>query len=323
MHNLFAVFGNPILHSKSPLMFNTLLNDAGFYTRIRVNSAADLADAVKTLKLSGANVTAPFKEEIIPFMDELSEEVSLIGGGNTISSSNGRLKAFNTDWYGATQAVMSAGLSIRGLRVVLLGVGGAGKAAAYGLIKEGAELILVNRTVAKAEEMAAKLSCQFRPIDNLPELLQKAQLFVSAILPSSTLDNLTHLPQDIWLLDANYHGSSITKIAAAGGNPSVDPNKWLLYQAAKSYEHLFGTIPDIDVMGEALKLPVPTSIKAVGICNQNYRNEVNAELTIIPKAEAARYIVTVKPDLVIYTPDLGIKEVEDIYAYERDKAFGR
>lgn len=323
MHNLLAVFGCPILHSKSPLMFNSLLGGEDLYTRIRVNSSSDLVDAIKTLNLKGANVTAPFKEEIIPLLDQLSEEVQFIGGANTICNKEGKLIAYNTDWYGATEAIKLSGLSIKGLKVVLLGLGGAGKAVAYGLLKEGADVTLVNRTASKAKTIANKLGCQYQTIENLPTLLNHTELFVSAILPGSKLDNLQCIPKNIWVFDANYHGSLITQMAIAGGNPTIDAKKWLLHQAIKSYEHIFDAFPNIQKMEKALESCTTAKINVVGVCNEPDKIEINSELILIPKNEASNYIRANKPDLVIYTPNLGIKEVEEIYAYERNKALER
>jgi len=318
---LLAVFGNPILHSKSPLMFNALLGESGFYTRIRVQSGEDVAEAARHLNLAGANITAPFKEEVLPFVDEQSEEVTMIGGANTLTNNNGHLTAYNTDWYGATQAIKQCGLSLKGLKVVLLGLGGAGKAVAYGLVKEGADVTLVNRTASKAVEVSRKLGCRMGRFEELPILLADAELFVSVLSPSAKIP-ISHLPKGLWVFDANYHASALVEMAKKNGNPVVDGSQWLLHQAVKAYEHIFGTTPSVEVMDQALKQPRSTNIKTVAICNVDEPQQISEQLWAAPKANAESIINLHQPDLVIYTPMLSISEVEEIYKDERSKAFG-
>lgn len=318
---LLAVFGNPILHSKSPLMFNALLGDSGLYTRIRVQSGKDVAEAARHLNLAGANITAPFKKEVLPFVDEQSEEVSLIGGANTLVNNSGRLTAYNTDWYGATQAIKQSGLSLKGLKVVLLGLGGAGKAVAYGLVKEGADVTLVNRTASKAVEISRKLGCRMGRLEELPILIADAELFISVLSPSAKIP-INHLPKGLWVFDANYHASALVEVAKKNGNPIVDGSQWLLHQAVKAYEHIFGTTPSVEVMNQALKQPRSTSIKAVAICNVDEPQQISEEFWAAPRANAESIINLHQPDLVIYTPTLGTNEVEEIYKDERSKAFG-
>lgn len=318
---LLAVFGNPILHSKSPLMFNALLGDAGFYTRICIQSGQDVAEATRLLNLSGANITAPFKEDVIPFVDELSDEVTLTGSANTLTNTNGHLTAYNTDWYGATEAIRQSGLSLNGLKVVLLGLGGAGKAVAYGLVKEGADVTVVNRTVSKTVVVSRKLGCKMGLIEELPALIAGAELFVSTLTSSAEVP-ISHLPKGLWVFDANYHASELVAMAIKGGNPIVDASLWLLHQAVMSHQHILGTTPSVEVMSQALGQPISTSVKAVAICNVAEPQQLNNELWAVPKSKAESIINIYLPDLVIYTPTLDTDEVEEIYQYERSKAFG-
>ena len=82
MTHFFAVFGNPILHSKSPQLFNSVFSEFGmnaFYTRIRPQSASDIIDIIRTMPLAGANITAPFKEDMVKFVDVVSLDAEEIG----------------------------------------------------------------------------------------------------------------------------------------------------------------------------------------------------------------------------------------------------
>lgn len=318
---LLAVLGNPILHSNSPLMFNALLTDKGFYARIRVQTGKDAAEATRLLHLTGANITAPFKETVLPYVDAISEEVTMIGSTNTLTNSDGRLTAYNTDWYGATEAIKRCGLSLKGLKVVLLGLGGAGKAVAYGLVREGADVTLVNRTVSKTKEISKKLGCKMGLIEELPTLVANAQLFVSALSPAVAIP-LTDLPNGLWVFDANYHASKLVALAKKTGNPIVDGSQWLLHQAVKAHEHILSATPSEEVMNRAQSKPHDTHIKAIAVCNVAELLQINEELWAVPLLQAENIINLRHPDLVIYTPTLDTNEVEEIYKDERSKAFG-
>lgn len=321
MPKQLAVFGNPVLHSRSPLMLNALLQEKGFYTRIRVNSGADLALAVRTLGLVGANVTAPFKETLMPYMDELSEEVLLIGGANTIVNDDGRLKAYNTDWYGATEAIKHAGIELKGLKIVLLGLGGAGKAVAYGLVSAGADVTLVNRTLSKAEELSQRLGCTYAPIEELQPRVNGCQLFISTVLPTAELPSIS-IPKEVWVFDANYHKSPLVERAKANGNGIVDASKWLLFQAVKSYEYYLGGVPSITLMEDALKKATDKRIRALAICKTTKEVSLGNSFKAIPLSDATDAIAREKPDLVIFTPEEPIEQAEKIFAEEYHKAFG-
>ena len=205
--------------------------------------------------------------------------------------------------------------------MVLLGLGGAGKAVAYGLVKEGADVTLVNRTASKAVEVSRKLGCRMGRLEELPILIADAELFVSVLTPSAKIP-INHLPKGLWVFDANYHASALVEMAKKNGNPIVDGSQWLLHQAVKAYEHIFGTTPSVEVMDQALKQPRNTNIKAVAICNVDEPQQISEELWAAPKHNAESIINLHQPNLVIYAPTLGTNEVEDIYKDERSKAFG-
>jgi shikimate dehydrogenase len=319
---LYAVFGNPILHSKSPLMHNALLSNGDFYTRIHVQNALDLVDATKSLKLCGANITAPFKEAVLPFVDELSEEVRLIGGANTLVCKDGKITAFNTDWYGVVKALERDGVSISGKNVLLVGLGGAGKAAAYGLNRSGASLTLANRTLSKAQEVALALGCNAVALSDIGDALARADILVSCLSPGALPKELNTLPKRLVVFDANYHASPLANLALKNGNKVVDAQRWLLYQAAKAYELFTSYTPIVPLMEEALGRNSKENSLTIAVCNTNDCRYLNEELLACPPSEASSCIAKHRPKLVIYTPLLGTNEVEEIYCYERSKAIG-
>ena len=156
---LFAVIGNPVLHSKSPIMFNAVfekLSIDAVYTRLAVGDVAHAMQICKDLKFQGINVTAPFKRGILNQLDHIDSAADQIGGVNTVVFNGDKSTGFNTDYSGVVNSLKQAGVSPRDKKCVVLGAGGAGRAAAYGLIKEGADVVIVNRTEQTAIEVAAQ-----------------------------------------------------------------------------------------------------------------------------------------------------------------------
>ena len=156
---VYGVVGNPIAHSLSPLMLNTAFRRErinAVYLPLETTRLPDLLALVQRVPLAGLSITMPLKQEILPAlarMDELSER---IGACNTvIRGSDGRLFGFNTD-VGAILGPLERRLALKGARVLVLGAGGAARAAVFGLKDKGAEVYILNRTVDSAKALASE-----------------------------------------------------------------------------------------------------------------------------------------------------------------------
>ncbi len=306
---LFAVFGNPVLHSKSPQMFNALFtnsNTNAFYTRFRVQAAHEVVDAISSFGLSGANVTTPFKEELLMCLNSISDEAMAIGSVNTIVYKHGETVGFNTDYYGVIKSIEDSGISIKGKSALVIGAGGAGKAAAYGLVLAGATVTIVNRTFHKAEQAALRVKCNAATIEDLPLLLETSDILVSTILPEANpLAEIT-LPKSLAILDANYRISAIGAQATAQGCKIIPGERWLLRQAELAFFYFTGSMPPLTIMEKALAEAKPAE---------------NQRLQCI-KAENYSEIKKQRPDLVIPADGKTQMELDDILDEERRKAFG-
>ena len=186
MKKLFAVFGNPVLHSKSPMLYNSLFSKIhidAYYTRIRVDKCEEVVRAIRSLEIIGANITTPFKECLLPLLDSLSPEAEQIGAVNTIQNDNGFLKGFNTDYLGVSKSIEEAGISIFGKRCLVLGAGGASRAAVFGLMSSGGEVFITNRTHSKAEDISNQMGCNVIPLDEIKEIIPTIDIVVSTLLP--------------------------------------------------------------------------------------------------------------------------------------------
>ncbi len=170
---VLGVLGNPIEHTFSPQLHNTIskhLNVDTIYVPFRVEKE-DLQDAVKGLKalnVIGFNVTIPYKKEIMKYLDENSREALLMGAVNTVKNIDGRFYGYNTDGEGFSRAFKEeTGTDFKGKDVVILGAGGAARAIATKTAIEGAGRIhIINRTPERAKEIADLVNNNVRKIVN-------------------------------------------------------------------------------------------------------------------------------------------------------------
>lgn len=165
---ILGIFGDPVTHSRSPAMQGAALAAAGIdavYLPFHV-SAAQLPAAVRAivaLDLVGVNVTIPHKEAVCPLLDELDAEARLIGAVNTVVCRQGRLVGYNTDAPGFLRALEEdLGFRPEGRRILLLGAGGACRAALVALAKSGvAWLGIANRSLERAQRLVQEFSGTF------------------------------------------------------------------------------------------------------------------------------------------------------------------
>ena len=156
---IFGVAGNPIAHSLSPLMHNTAFRREtvnAVMLPLKVKSLDDLLTVVRELPLAGVAVTMPLKQEVLPHLANMDPLTAKIGACNTLrTGADGKLYGFNTDVAGVLRPLEKR-LRLKGARVAVLGAGGAARAAVFGLVEQGAEVFIVNRTHEKAVALARK-----------------------------------------------------------------------------------------------------------------------------------------------------------------------
>ena len=159
-----GLIGNPVEHTMSPAIHNTLAQAMGenlVYVPFHVPDGC-VEEAVKgawALNLLGCNVTVPYKSRVIPFLKKIDPLAEQIGAVNTLVRIEGGFKGYNTDMPGLYRAMCEDGVEIEGEKVLILGAGGAARAVAMLLIQKGAEQILIlNRTLEKAEKIAEEVN---------------------------------------------------------------------------------------------------------------------------------------------------------------------
>lgn len=264
---LFAVAGNPILHSRSPILFNGAYPTYDYaYFRLAAESGKEIIQLFKELGLSGINITAPFKAEMAKLADYCSEEVSVLQAANSLVEKNGKLHAFNTDIYGVTGSLEREGITIEGKNCIVLGAGGAGCAAAYALKKAGANVTIVNRTIDKAKVFAEKIGCDYSGLDKLEELVNNTSILVSTLTSNADVVEEQWLNPQLVILDAVYHGSQLKQKAKNRGCQYIDGNQWLLNQGIPGYKMFTGINPDENGMSATLSsiARIPKHVSFIG-----------------------------------------------------------
>jgi len=138
---ILGIFACPVEHTKSPAIQNALLKNCGINAvYVPFHAEKNLKEAVegfRAMGFKGANVTIPFKEQIVPFLDYISPTSKATGSVNTIYWQDGKLCGTSTDGLGALRNLEEAGIEIKGKNIAMLGSGGAAKALAYAFLKEG------------------------------------------------------------------------------------------------------------------------------------------------------------------------------------------
>ncbi|HKB99346.1 MAG TPA: shikimate dehydrogenase [Terriglobales bacterium] len=154
---VYGVAGDPIEHSLSPVIMNTALrreNVNGVYLPLHAKTLKDLMRCVREIPLHGLSITMPYKQAIIAHLDNTDAHTTKIGACNTVvRGQDGKLYGFNTDVAGVVRPLEQR-LAIEKAKVLVLGAGGAARAAVFGLKERGAEVWILNRTSLKAQKLA-------------------------------------------------------------------------------------------------------------------------------------------------------------------------
>jgi len=155
---IYGVAGNPVAHSLSPLMQNNAFRRErinAVYLPLKTETVGDLLNLARQLPLSGISVTMPLKQQVLPYLANVDPLTAKLGACNTIRmGADGKLYGFNTDVAGVVRPLEKR-MSLKGARVLVLGAGGAARAAVYGLVDKGADVSVWSRKETSAHELAA------------------------------------------------------------------------------------------------------------------------------------------------------------------------
>ncbi len=256
---IYGILGRPVTHSLSPAMHNAAFRALALNAVYVAFPVTDLSQAVAGLRgldIRGVSVTIPFKEEIIPLLDELDPQAARIGAVNTIVNRGGRLVGYNTDWLGALRA-LKAKTGLKGEHVLILGAGGAARAIAFGVLEEGGRVTLTDVDAPRAAALARDLQVEAIPLDAVGQC--PAAILVNAT-PVGMKPQVDDIPIDPDLL-ARYHlvmdivyqplETRLLREAKARGAAALDGLQMLIHQATAQFELWTGLKAPLEVMSKA------------------------------------------------------------------------
>ncbi|GAA0233826.1 shikimate dehydrogenase [Halobaculum roseum] len=273
--DVYGLIGNPVGHSLSPPMheaaYDALGMDARYVTfEPDADDGAAAVEAAATLGVAGLNVTVPFKRDVLDAVepDDLAAEV---GAVNTVDFRSDPPRGYNTDVAGVRRAFDHHGVERDGASAVVVGAGGAGRAAAFALAEGAASLHIANRTARRAESLAVEVRSALADdpdtptavsaggLDSLAERVPDADLLVNATTVGMETDETpvpaAYLHDGLAVLDAVYAPLETRLLREAGeaGATTVDGAWMLLYQGVEAFERWTGEDAPVDAMNEALR----------------------------------------------------------------------
>lgn len=262
---VYCVLGDPVAHSFSPKLHNNAFSKAGIdavYVAFTVNddNIGKALDAVRTLGIGGCSVTMPDKMACLPYLDEIDPTARLIGSVNAVVNEGGILKGYNTDGYGMLKSFESMGVEVKGNKLVLMGLGGAGSAVAVTAAKDYhlGEIAVFNRANGKswghAQEVVKLIneetSCKAKLCDlNDKELLKKemstAQMLgnttnvgMGSQIGQSVVPDSSFFAQGMVVQDAVYSPAKtkLLELAEEAGCRYSNGISMLFFQGAKQFK---------------------------------------------------------------------------------------
>ena len=248
---VFGIVGNPVEHSKSPYMheyFASITGENLVYNKYHTekNELEAMIERIRREGIRGVNVTAPYKSEVIKYLDEVSEDVKKSNSCNTIVNENGKLKGYTTDATGLYMSMLKNGIDIKGKDILLFGAGGVAKPIILEFIKRGAKTItIINRTKEKAVllkddilkltgfEMETEMTKEH--YDVLVNLTSAGMHPLENVLP---FDDLSFIDKDTVCVDLIYNPEEtlFLKTAKEKGAKTLNGKGMLICQGMISYE---------------------------------------------------------------------------------------
>ncbi len=256
---ILGLVGDPIEHTFSPSIHNKLcdkLNLNYIYIPFNIKSSklSQAIEGFRAINLYGFNVTIPHKENIIPFIDKVSNEALLMGAVNTVKNIGGQLHGYNTDGYGFCQSLYYNNVSIKNKNIIILGAGGSARALSIKLAIEGAKSILIlNRTPEKAKDISNIINDKIKNIasyglldnDSPRKYIKECDILINSTsmgmephVNLSPISDFNFLNSKTIVCDLIYNPNKTLFLSKAEKMGCKIINGWgmLIFQAIKSFE---------------------------------------------------------------------------------------
>ena len=252
--SLVGIAGHPLSHTSSPKMQDAAMRSAGINGKYLVFDSPDLErmeDVIRGYDLRGMNVTIPYKQDVIQHLDCISAAAEKIGAVNTIINDNGKLRGDNTDIVGIEYALLD--VPLRGRKTLIMGSGGAARAAAFALDSLGCELSVSGRNESTVRDICDSFGAEIHKgsAEGFDLIVNCTPIgLVEGKYPS----DVTTLFRDQAVFDMVYgRDTPLISSARSAGCRIVDGKEMLVGQGAASFKLWFGKEPDCDVMRGALE----------------------------------------------------------------------
>jgi 3-dehydroquinate dehydratase/shikimate dehydrogenase len=241
---VYGVAGDPITHSLSPQMMNTAFrreNINAVYVPLQTGDAADLLTCVREMPIQGLSITMPLKEEVLKHLDKTDSLSTKIGACNTIiRSQDGKLYGFNTDVAGVLRPLEQR-LTLTGARILVIGAGGAARAAVFGLKDRNAEVWVMNRTAEKGQKLARQAHAHYISHPQLKKLdfdviINATPVGMNGARPQAPLEESELRTRYLFEMIYSPAETKLVKMARAKGIQVIPGSEMFVQQGARQFE---------------------------------------------------------------------------------------
>ena len=249
----FSLIGNPISHSKSPALFKAAYGECeDTYTLLEAPTCKEAITRFTQEGFTGSNVTSPFKDDVMEYISTPDRISATLGSANTILIKDGKLHSWNTDYYGVQNTLLEhldPGNSTP-LKALVIGAGGAGKAAALAVKDMGMEVFFANRSSHAAKPFAHKIGAEYVALEQIPLLLEQTDIIVYNLSMAIPQFDGVSLEGKI-VFEANY---AHPNLADKGAGKYIDGRYWLYNQAIPAFRIFTSKEPCTAAMREVMGL---------------------------------------------------------------------
>jgi 3-dehydroquinate dehydratase / shikimate dehydrogenase len=241
---VYGVAGDPVAHSLSPAIMNAAFrreNVNGVYLALHAKTIKDLMTCVREIPIHGLSVTMPYKQAILPYLDNADAHTHRIGACNTVvRAQDGKLYGFNTDTSGVVRPLERRLSTLEGARILVVGAGGAARAAVFGLKERGAEVYILNRSTATGQKLARQARARSVKRHDLKKLAFDVIINATPIGMGNTRDTPLQA-QEInarFVFDLVYDPAEtlLLKLARERGAQIIPGIEMFVQQAARQFE---------------------------------------------------------------------------------------